>query len=98
MNAYIPPGSPKFLYYNPGMATGVMFPIIWAYEEETITDDLAGQIRNRLYAVLTFERIAIPIFVPVGLFIMFIGFFVLVVLGILNYRLQKIPQGYQVIQ
>jgi len=80
------------------MATGVMFPIIWVYEEETITDDLAAQIRNRLYAVLTFERIAIPIFVPVGLFIMFIGFFVLVVLGILNYRLQKIPQGYQVIQ
>ena len=98
VNAYVEEGTNKFVFYNPGFKTGVMYPITWAYEVEVISQPLADQIKNQLYSIITFESVVIPIFVPVGLFLMFIGFFVMVILGLCKYRLTKeAPHDYAII-
>lgn len=101
VNVLIPEGTDKFIGYNPGIRTGIMFPILWAYEQETINDALANEIKDRLYAIIVFQSVVLPIFIPVGVVLSIIGFIATFVFGICNYRLRKIPLpskvGYEII-
>jgi len=88
VNIY-PEESGPYSFYNGNFTTGLIYPIMWAYEQETITQPLADEIINQLYSTLKFQALAVPIFVPIGAFFLLVGLFVLVVLGIMDYSISK---------
>jgi len=95
VNALIPQDTSQFMYYNPGIRTGIMYPIMWAYEKETLTTQLADKIKDQLYSIITIEGIIIPVFAPLGIFLILLGLLFVIPCGIFNFRLQKIRSNYE---
>jgi len=96
VNAYIPPGY-HYSSYNPGLSTDIMYPLFWAWERTEITKPLAAQLKNQLYTALSLQQYLLPVFVPVGAFLLIVGFSLTVFMGCLSYRCKRVefPDGYE---
>jgi len=88
VNVYLE-NSAAIAYFDPYVPAGIMYPILWAFERVTVTEELAGQITAQLYTMLTLEDLLLPVFVPVGGLFVLLGLFVAVVIGHVGCRLHK---------
>lgn len=77
-----------------------MYPLFWGFERSEITPPLASQLKSQLYTALSLQQYLLPVFVPVGAFLLIIGFSLTVFMGCLSYRCRQVefPDGYEKIR
>jgi hypothetical protein len=73
INAYIQNKTKWFDIYHPNVPTGVMYPLAMVEEYATITENLANQFKNSVYAAQTARSAVFWVFVA--------GFIILCVIG-----------------